>query len=32
MTCVIDREDKVLDAWYGFDKTREQKALKTLGL
>jgi outer membrane lipoprotein-sorting protein len=32
MTYVIDRDGKVLDAWYGFDKGREQKALKTLGL
>ncbi len=31
MTYVINREGKVLDAWYGFEKSREQKALKKLG-
>jgi peroxiredoxin len=31
MTYVIDREGKVLDAWYGFQKGRAQKALKSLG-
>ena len=32
MTYVIDRQGKVLDAWYGIEKTHQQKALKTLGL
>lgn len=32
MTYVIDRDGKVLDAWYGYEEARAQKALKKLGL
>ena len=32
MTYVINREGKVVDAWYGYGKERTQKALKKLGL
>ena len=32
MTYVIDREGKVVDAWYGYEKDRSQRALKKLGL
>jgi len=32
MTYVIDREGKVVDAWYGYEKDRTQRALKKLGL
>jgi peroxiredoxin len=32
MTYVIDRQGKVVDAWYGYEKDRTQKALKKLGL
>lgn len=32
MTYVIDREGKVVAAWYGFDKDAAKKALKQLGL
>ncbi len=32
MTYVIDRQGKVVDAWYGYEKERTQKALKKLGL
>ena len=32
MTYVIDREGKVVAAWYGFDKDGAKKALKKLGL
>ena len=32
MTYVIDREGKVVDAWYGYRKQGTQKILKKLGL
>ncbi len=32
MTYVIDREGKVVDAWYGFGENRIDEALKKLGL
>ena len=32
MTYVIGRDGKVVDAWYGYEKDRAEKALKTLGL
>jgi len=32
MTYVIDREGKVVAAWYGFDQGAAEKALKKLGL
>jgi peroxiredoxin len=32
MTYVIDRDGKVLDAWYGYEEAHAQKALKKLGL
>ena len=32
MTYVIDRDGKVVDAWYGYEEDRAQKALKKLGL
>ena len=32
MTYVIDRKGKVVDAWYGYEKDRTQRALKKLGL
>ena len=32
MTYVINREGKVVDAWYGYDKDHTQRALKKLGL
>jgi peroxiredoxin len=32
MTYVMDREGKVVAAWYGFDKDAAAKALKNLGL
>ena len=32
MTYVINREGKVVDAWYGYEKDRTQRALKKLGL
>ena len=32
MTYIIGRDGKVVDAWYGYDKDRTQKALKKLGL
>ena len=32
MTYIIGRDGKVVDAWYGYDKARTQKALKKLGL
>jgi len=31
-TYVINREGKVVDAWYGFEQSRTEKALKALGL
>ncbi len=31
MTYVIDREGKVVDAWYGFESDRAGKTLKKLG-
>ena len=32
MTYVIDRDGKVVDAWYGYEASRTQQALKKLGL
>ncbi len=32
MTYVIDREGKVLDAWYGYSPSHTREALKKLGL
>ncbi len=32
MTYVINREGKVVDAWYGYEKDHTQRALKKLGL
>jgi peroxiredoxin len=32
MTYVIGRDGKVVDAWYGYEKGRAEKALKKLGL
>ena len=32
MTYIIDREGKVVDAWYGYREDRTKKALKKLGL
>jgi peroxiredoxin len=32
MTYVIDREGKVVDAWYGYLEDRTKKALNKLGL
>ena len=32
MTYVIGRDGKVVDAWYGYEQDRTQKALKKLGL
>ncbi len=32
MTYVIGRDGKVVDAWYGYEKGRTQKALRQLGL
>jgi len=32
MTYVVDRDGKVVDAWYGYEEARAQKALKKLGL
>jgi peroxiredoxin len=32
MTYVIDRDGKVADAWYGYEASRAQQALKKLGL
>jgi peroxiredoxin len=32
MTYVIGRDGKVVDAWYGYEEGRAQKALKKLGL
>ena len=32
MTYVINREGKVVDAWYDYDKDHTQRALKKLGL
>jgi peroxiredoxin len=31
MTYVIGRDGKVVDAWYGYEEGRAQKALKKLG-
>jgi peroxiredoxin len=32
MTYLIDREGKVVEAWYGYEPGRAEKALKKLGL
>lgn len=32
MTYLIDREGKVVDAWYGYEEGRAEKAIKKLGL
>ncbi len=32
MTYLIDREGKVVEAWYGHQQGRAEKALKKLGL
>jgi len=32
ITYVIDREGKVVDAWYGYREDRTKKALKKLGM
>ncbi len=32
MTYVINREGKVVAAWYGYEPARTQEALKKLGL
>ncbi len=32
MTYLIDREGKVVEAWYGYEAGRAEKALKKLGL
>jgi peroxiredoxin len=32
MTCVIDRGGKVVEAWYGYEPGRAEKARKSLGL
>jgi peroxiredoxin len=32
MTYLIDRDGKVMDAWYGFDKKRSEEAFKKLKL
>ena len=32
MTYVIGRDGKVVDAWYGYEPSRTQQALKKLGL
>lgn len=32
LTYVIDREGKVVEAWYDFDSKRAEKALQNLGL
>jgi peroxiredoxin len=32
MTYVIDREGKVVDAWYGYKKTRTENAIQELQL
>ncbi len=32
MTYLIDREGKVVEAWYGYETGRAEKALKKLGL
>jgi len=32
MTYLIDREGKVVEAWYGYEKGRAEKAIKKLGL
>ena len=32
MTYVIDRDGKVVDAWYGFESAKTEQALKKLGL
>lgn len=32
MTYLIDREGKVVEAWYGYELGRAEKALKKLGL
>ena len=31
MTYILDREGKVVEAWYGYDPGRAEKALKKLG-
>lgn len=32
LTYVIDRDGKVVDAWYGYESAKAQAALKKLGL
>ncbi|MGO9204471.1 MAG: TlpA disulfide reductase family protein [Limisphaerales bacterium] len=32
MTCVIGRDGKIVDAWYGYESARTQAAVKKLGL
>ena len=32
MTYLIDRDGKVVDAWYGYEEARAEAALKKLGL
>lgn len=32
LTYLIDREGKVVDAWYGYDEERDVKALRKVGL
>ena len=32
MTYVIDRDGKVIEAWYGYEEGRAEKTLKKLGL
>ena len=32
MTYLVDREGKVVEAWYGYETGRAEKALKKLGL
>jgi peroxiredoxin len=32
MTYVIDRDGKVVDAWYGFESAKTEQVLKKLGL
>jgi peroxiredoxin len=32
MTYIIDREGKVMDAWYGYDKQKTKNAIRKLNL
>lgn len=32
MTCIIDRQGKVVDSWYGYSEEKSQQAIKKLGL